>query len=68
MLSLQYNPDTAKDSGHPVRVAIHVASLSRHLLASSLSLSFERCLFPATILVPPEIQEALGASSAGELA
>eukprot|EP00731_Ephydatia_muelleri_P010808 Em0005g1394a len=34
MLSLPYSPDTAEDLGQAVRVAIRVASLSRHLLAS----------------------------------
>ena len=32
------------------------------------SWSFERCPFQATILMPHEIQETLGVSSAGDLA
>ena len=35
MLNPPKSPDTAEDLGHPARVPIHVASLSRHLPASS---------------------------------
>ena len=35
MLNLPYSPDTAENLGQPVRVANRVASLSRHLPASS---------------------------------
>ena len=35
MLSLPYRADTAEDLERAVRVAIHAASLSRHLMASS---------------------------------